>query len=438
METMRTLLFLLAATSPVAPVAPVAPRQDTTRTTIVIAAHAIDPARDVPLGPTAVLIRGDRIVAVGAPEAIERQAPRGTIRVDLRDQRDLWLMPGFIDAHTHVLLQGDITQAEYDEQINRESIPYRAIRATLAVRIALHHGFTTMRDVETEGAMYADVDVKRAIARGVIPGPRMFVSTRAFAPTGMYPVRGYNWEREWPTGVQIIDGPDAIRQAVREQVANGADWIKFYADRRYSVAEDGRLRSSVNFTDEEMEAMIGEAHRLGVPVAAHAMAWDGIDAALRHGANSIEHGVGMTPDLMDRMVAQGVFWCPTMTVLEYVAPGRGGLWPSMIGVQNLAIGQAAAKGVLIALGTDAGGFSWTDGPNQAREYRLMVHAGMTPLQAVRAGSTVAARLLGMENRLGSFAAGAFADLVAVPGNPLADITVTERVGWVMKGGVVVD
>ncbi len=343
-------------------------------------------------------------------------------------------MPGFIDAHTHVLLQGDITSEEYDEQILKESIPYRTIRATVAAKVALEHGFTTMRDVETEGAYFADVDVKRAIARGIIPGPRMFVSTRAMAPTGMYPVQNYDWQRDWPTGVQLVDGPDNIRQAVRDQVAHGADWIKFYADRRYYYNDKGELHSWVNFTDEEMAALVDEAHRLGVNVAAHAMGWEGIDAALRHGVNTIEHGVGMTPDLMDRMIKQGAYWCPTLTVINYVAPGRGGNWIRMVSTVNGAVGQAARKGVAIALGTDAGGFAWVGGPNQAEEFNYMVKAGMTPLQSLRAGTTVAAKLLGQEGRLGALSEGAWADLVALPASPLADITATERVSWVMKGG----
>ena len=190
MDPMHTLLLL--ATMAAAPAA----AQDTTRTTIVIAAHAVDPARDAPLGATAILIRGDRIVAVGAPAAIRRQGAGAEV-IDLGDQ---WLMPGFIDAHTHVLLQGYNTGDEYDEQILKESIPYRTIQAVRAAQISMRRGFTTIRDLETEGAMYADVDLRRAFDRGIMPGPRMYVATRAFAPTGMYAIRNYNWEQEWPTG----------------------------------------------------------------------------------------------------------------------------------------------------------------------------------------------------------------------------------------------
>src|SRR5215210_5452413 len=265
-----------------------------------------------------ILIENDRIKAVGTFDSRLALIPSQARIIDLSKAT---VLPGLSDCHTHVLLQGDITAAEYDAQLLKESIPYRAIRATVAARTALMSGFTTLRDLETEGAMYADVDVKMAIERGVIPGPRMFVATRAMAPTGMYPLSGYSWELRVPEGVQIVDGPDGVRRAVREQVKYGADWIKFYADRRYFV-KDGALHSWVNFTDDEMKAMVDEAHRLGRRVAAHAMGWDGIDASLAAGVDSIEHGYGLDEGLMDRMVRQGTYWCPTIYVGAYVAEGR--------------------------------------------------------------------------------------------------------------------
>jgi imidazolonepropionase-like amidohydrolase len=303
-----------------------------------------------------------------------------------------------------------------------------------AGRVALMHGFTTLRDVETEGAMFADVDLKRAFARDIVPGPRLFVATRAFSATGMYPLSGYSWELKVPDGVQIVDGPEEIRKGVREQVKYGADWIKVYVDRRYYVAEDGRLRSWVNFTDEELQMFVDEAHRLGKRAAAHAIGWDGIDAALRAGFNTIEHGDGLTPDLMDRMVKQGVFWCPTIYVGAYVAEGRGGIWPQMVEIERIAFGQALKRGVLIAYGTDAGGYAWTE--HQAKEMSYMVRYGMTPMQAIRSATSVAADLLGQAQNLGTVAPGRWADLVAVREDPLADISALERIGWVMKGGVV--
>jgi imidazolonepropionase-like amidohydrolase len=346
------------------------------------------------------------------------------------------VLPGLIDNHTHILLQGDITAQDYDDQLLKESIPYRTIRATAAVRTALMNGFTTMRDLETEGAMYADVDVKTAINRGVIPGPRMFVATRAFAPTGRYPLSGYSWELKVPEGVQIVDGPDAIRKAVREQVKYGADWIKVYADSRYYIADDGRLRSWPNYTDEELRVFAEEAHRLGRKAAAHAIGWDGIDAALRAGFNTIEHGDGLTPDLIDRMIQQGVYWCPTIYVGAYVAEGRGGIWPKMVEIEKQAFGVAIRQGLLpfISYGTDAGGYAWTE--PQAKELEYMVRYGMTPMQAIHSATTVAARLLGQETRLGRVAEGYAADLIAVKGDPLADIAELQRVLFVMKDGTV--
>jgi imidazolonepropionase-like amidohydrolase len=399
---------------------------------LIHAGRLIDGLSNDPRADQAIEVVEGRITAVGPwAELSGKPGPRQDI-----DLSAMTVLPGLIDAHTHVLLQGDITAADYDEQLLKESIPYRTIRATMAARTALLNGFTTLRDLETEGAMYADVDLKNAIARGVIPGPRMFVATRAMAPTGMYPLSGYSWELRVPEGVQIVDGADAIRKAVREQVKYGADWIKFYADRAYYLADDGRLRSRVNFTDEEMKTLVDEAHRLGRKVAAHAMAWDGIDAALRAGVNSIEHGHGMTPDLVDRLVKQGVYWCPTIFVGKYVAAGRGGVWPRMVELVRAAFGDAIRRGAgdLIAYGTDAGGYAWTE--NQAQELPLMVEYGMTPMQAIRTATVNAARMLDQGGELGAVAPGRYADLIAVANDPLKDIRELERVRFVMKAGVV--
>lgn len=398
---------------------------------VLRAAHLIDGKSNARRDNVAILVEGERIVAVGPAEDVNRRATGSVRTVDLGGAT---LLPGLIDNHTHVLLQGDITTADYDEQLLKESTPYRAIRATAAVRTALMNGFTAIRDLETEGAMYADVDVKTAINRGVIPGPRMFVATRALAPTGMYPLLGYSWELRMPEGVQIVDGPDEIRKAVREEAKYGADWIKFYSDRRYFMGDDGRLRSWVNFTDEELKTLVNEAHRLGKKVAAHAVAWDGIDAALRAGVNSIEHGQGLTDDLIARMVKQGVYWCPTIYVGVWVAPGRGGVWPRMVDLERVAFGKAVRAGVLISYGTDAGGYAWTE--NQAKEFAYMVRYGMTPMAAIKSATSVAARLLGQESQFGTLEPGKLADIIAVRGDPLADITELQRVSFVMKGGVI--
>ena len=381
-----------------------------------------------------ILIEGDRIKSVGPLATIQGSAPSKARVVDLSSAT---VLPGLADCHTHILLQGDITAADYDEQLLKESIPYRTIRATVAARIGLLNGFTAMRDLETEGAMYADVDVKQAINRGVVPGPRMFVATRAFSATGMYPLQGYSWELRMPEGVQIVDGADNIRRAVREQVKYGADWIKFYADRRYFL-KNGALHSWVNFTDEEMKAMVDEAHRLGRRVAAHAMGWEGIDASLRVGVDSIEHGYGLDEGLMDRMVKQGTYWCPTIYVGVYVAEGRAAtgapIWLTMRDLEAKAFPLAVRKGVKIAYGTDAGGYAWTE--NQAKELTYMVRYGMTPMQAIQSATIVAADLLEHAGDFGVIEPGKYADIIAVAGDPLKNVAELEQVRFVMKGGEV--
>lgn len=394
----------------------------------VRAGTLIDGKSDTPIANALILIEGDTIVSI-APGG---SAPAGVETIDLSNAT---VMPGFVDAHTHVLLNGDITAEDYDEQLLKESIPYRAILAARNARIALDHGFTTIRDLETEGAMYADVDVKTAIAKGEVPGPRMQVATRAMTPTGMYPLLGYSWELKVPTGVQYADGVDGVRKAVREQVMYGADWIKYYSDRKYHFTPDGVLHSMVNFTDEEAKAIVDEAHRLGKKVAAHAIGSDGIAAALRAGVDTIEHGDGLTDELMTEMAKRGVYWVPTIAVGAYVAPGRGGDWPGMADLQRTNFPKAMKKGVKIALGTDAGGFDWKE-LSEIKEFEYYVNYGMTPLQAIRVGTVVPSELLGWSDKMGTVEAGKWADLVAVSGNPLKDITELERVRFVMKGGVV--
>ena len=392
------------------------------------AGRLIDGKSEKPIENALILVEGDKIVSVtsgGTP-------PAGVEVIDLSKAT---LLPGFIDAHTHVLLNGDITAEDYDAQLLKESIPYRAILAARNARIALEHGFTTIRDLETEGAMYADVDVKTAIAHGEVPGPRMQVATRAMAPTGMYPLLGYSWELKMPTGVEYVDGVEGARKAVREQVMYGADWIKYYSDRRYHFEADGVLHSMVNFTDEEARAIVEEAHRLGKKVAAHAIGSDGIAAALRAGVDTIEHGDGLTDAEIDEIARKGLFWVPTVTVGAYVAPGRGGNWTKMVDVEKTAFQKALKKGVKIALGTDAGGFDWKE-VNQAEEFKYYVDYGMTPMQAIRSGTVVAAELLGWSEHLGTIEAGKWADIVAVSGDPLKDISELGRVKFVMKGGTV--
>jgi imidazolonepropionase-like amidohydrolase len=377
-----------------------------------------------------ILIEGERVKAVGPLAQVQGQAPNARV-IDLSQ---MTVLPGLIDAHTHLLLQGDVTSQDYEDQLLKQSTAYRAILAARNARIALDHGFTAIRDLETEGAMYADVDVKLAINNGEIPGPRVFASTRAMAPTGMYPITTANWELELPHGVQPVDGVDNARLAVRQQVQHGADWIKYYSDRRYYFTPDSVLHSWVNFTDAEAKAIVDEAHRLGRMVAAHAIGSDGIAAALRAGVNSIEHGDGLTDSLMDVMVRTNVYWVPTVTVGVHVLP-RGGVWPALVNLERRAFGRALRRGVKIALGTDVGGFPWTE-INQAKEFEYYVQYGMTPLQAIQSGTSVAAALLGQEQNVGAIAPGLYADIIAVAGDPTRDITELQRVKFVMKGGTV--
>jgi imidazolonepropionase-like amidohydrolase len=409
---------------------------------LVKAAHLIDGVSDRPRDGIAVLVDGDKILALGPAADLAAKNPGARV-VDLGNAT---VLPGLIDAHTHVFLNDDVGPGVYDAILLKQSAPYRAIEAAANARVALMYGFTSVRDLETEGAMYADVDLKVAIARGVVPGPRMQVATRAFAPTGMYPLRGYNWELQLPIGVQTIDGPEQARKAVREQVGFGADWIKYYSDHGvYEGTPDRPVRSTVNFTAAEAAAMVDEAHRLGVKVSAHANGWDGIDSALRAGVDSIEHGQGITDDLATRMVAQNVTWCPTLMAYQYAIKKLGQDprgW--MAAFHKAAVARAWKRGVRIAFGTDAGAFPWSMNP--AAEARLMTDAGMPPMAVIRAATSVAGALLDPLCRpdskvcprsdVGVIAAGKHADLVAVAGDPLKDITELERVTWVMKAGVV--
>jgi len=392
------------------------------------AGHLIDGRSDKALDNVLIVIEDDKIVSVTPGGS----APASVETLDLSKST---VLPGLIDVHTHVLLNGDITAEDYDKQLLKDSIPYRAILAARNARIALDHGFTAIRDLETEGAMYADVDVKKAINNGEVPGPRMQVATRALTPTGMYGPLGYSWEITIPQGVQYADGVDGVRKAVREQIMYGADWIKYYSDRRYHFESDGVLHSMVNFTDEEAKAIVDEAHRLGHRVAAHAIGSDGIAAALRAGVDTIEHGDGLTEPLMDEMIKKGTAWVPTVLVGAYVAPGRGGNWVKMVDLEKVAFQKAHKKGVKIALGTDVGGSDWRD-VNQAREFQYYVDYGMSSMEAIQTGTISAAEVLGWSDKLGTVEPGKWADLIAVSGDPLKDIKELQNVKFVMKAGVV--
>ncbi len=444
----RALLLLLAAL-PLGAIMLLGPAMADTpapRTTIVKAARVFDGTSDRLRTGIAVLIVDDRIRALGPVATLTAQAPGATV-IDLGDAT---LMPGLIDAHTHILMSGEGGAHAYDEQLLKHSIAARAIGATARAREVLHAGWTTIRDVESEGSMYADVDLRDAIDRGVAPGPRMQVATRGLAPTGGYLPFGFAWDAEIPTGAQVVDGVEPIRQAVREQVARGADWIKVYADfGTYLTTTPARpLRSRPNFTDAELFAVVAEAHRLGKKVAAHATGWDAIDQALRAGVDSIEHGIGLTDDLAARMVKQRVTLVPTLGVFRHALasdPDPSPKLRQLIVLHQAGFKRAVTKGVAIASGSDAGSYPWKQG--LAGELQWMVAYGMTPAQALRAATSVAGVLLEPRcppdakvcprGQLGVLAPAAFADLIAVDGDPLKDVKVLATVRFVMKAGAVV-
>jgi len=347
-------------------------------------------------------------------------------------------LPGLIDTHTHVLLQGDITAEDYDVQLLKSSTPYRTILGTVSAKRALDYGFTTIRDLETEGAGYADVDIKKAINNGVIPGPRMQVAGRAMDVTGSYPLLGYSWEIKVPKGVQEVDGAEGGRKAVREQISNGVDWVKVYSDRSYYVRPDGVLDDVPTFTLDELKAIVDETHRERRKIASHAAALNGVHNSVEAGVDSIEHGMYISDADLQTMVAHGTYYVPTLFVGEYVAEGRAAagakVWVDMIKIHEDTFRRALKAGIKIAFGTDVGGFDWKIDP--AREFAVMVKYGMTPAQALRSATVTASELLGMQDKIGSLEAGKFADVVAVPGDPMADIQQLEHVNFVMKGGIV--
>lgn len=411
-------------------VAVAASAADPPNVTAIRAGRLLDVANEKVLENVVIVVEGDRIKEIGTT------VPSGATVIDLSNHT---VMPGLIDGHTHVLLQGDATSVEYDEQILGESLPYRALRASRAMRISLENGFTTLRDVGNEGGGFADVDLKRAVENGVIVGPRLYVSTKALGPTGSYPLQAGAWEVELPKGVEMCDGPVDCRKAVRDQIAHGADWIKVYVDRSYYQQPDGQFRSLPNFTVEELTAIVDQAHRTRRKVAAHSITPTGHAIGLAAGVDSIEHGDVLDDVTIAAMVERRVFWCPTLTVTDFVAGPRSvtnPIWNALRNAAHDSFRRALAAGVPIVMGTDAGGFPW-DEINQAEEMRRYVELGMTPWQALRSATVTAAEMLGQTGTLGTIAAGARADIVAMTDDPLQDITATERVSFVMKDGIVV-
>jgi imidazolonepropionase-like amidohydrolase len=381
-----------------------------------------------------VVIVGNRITAVYAVGS--QPSPSGAEIIDLGSAT---ILPGLIDVHTHVFLQGEVPAAGgYDVQLLKYPASYRVARAIVAARRALEQGFTTIRDVETEGAGYGDVGIKRAINEGYIPGPRMFVSTISISSTGGYSLDNYAPEVTVPKGSQLIDGPVEARKAAREQLDHGADWIKVYMTHRSWLDENGELVSQPTLTVEELKAIVDETHGWRRKVACHAYNGIGLQRALDGGCDSIEHGLGLTDAQVAQMLKQGTWLVPTLSVYYYdwdpPDSDAGKRDRKRAAVHEVSFKKALRAGVKIAFGTDVGGFSWSE--PIAQEFGREVEFGMTPMQAVQSATGRAAELLGKRGELGVVAPGAYADLIAVPGDPLQDVGVLRNVEFVMKDGVV--
>jgi imidazolonepropionase-like amidohydrolase len=392
----------------------------------------IDGRSDAPRHNQTIVIQDNRIVAVGDGIAV----PAGAQVIDLSNAT---VLPGLIDAHTHIFLQGeDPAEGGYDVQLLKYPIAYRAARATVSARRALEQGFTTIRDMETEGAGYGDVGIKQAVNEGHIPGPRIFACTRAISTTGGYPLEGYAPEIEVPKGVQIVDGPVEARKAAREQLDHGADWIKVYMTHRSWLDKQGNLVSQPTLTVEELRAIVDEAHGWKKKVACHAYGGEGLRRALDGGCDSVEHGLDLNDAAVAQMVRQGTWLVPTLSVYyDHNDPPdtpSGRRDAKRVALHGPSFQKAMRAGVKIAFGTDVGGFAWTE--PIAQEFARMVSFGMTPMDAIKAATSRAAELLDMQGELGVIAPGAYADVVAVTGDPLRNVDVLKDVRFVMKDGKV--
>jgi imidazolonepropionase-like amidohydrolase len=381
-----------------------------------------------------IVIRGNRIESVGPASAAKIDPAARVI-----DLSQMTVLPGLIDCHTHIFLQGeDPTEGGYDVQLLKYPLAYRAARATVSARRALEQGFTTIRDVETEGAGYGDIGIKRAINEGRIPGPRMFVVTRAISTTGGYDLEGYAPEIVVPKGAQLIDGPVEARKAAREQLDHGADWLKVYMTHRSWLDRDGNLVSQPTLTTEELKAIVDEAHGWKRKVACHAYNGEGMQRALDGGCDSIEHGLELSDANIAQMQRQGTWLCPTLSVYyDHNSPPdtpAGKRDRKRVSLHVASFQRAMKAGLKIAFGTDVGGFSWND--PIAQEFGHMVELGMTPMEAIRSATSRAAELLDAQGDLGVIAPGAYADVIAVSGDPLHDVGVLKDVRFVMKDGSV--
>lgn len=357
-----------------------------------------------------VIVRGSRIEAA---DALSNLTPPADAKViELPDQT---LLPGLIEAHSHVLLH-PYNETPWNDQVARESVGLRVARATNHLRATLLAGFTTVRDLGTEGADYADIGLRQAIDQGIIPGPRMLVATRAIVASGSYGPKGYAAEWNVPQGAEEADGIDSLTRVVRSQIGKGADWIKVYADYRW-----GRAGASPTFTLEELKLVVDVARSAGIPVAAHASTAEGMRRAALAGVETIEHGDEGTPEVFRLMKERRVALCPTLSVGNQER-------------KKATFPNALAASVTIAAGSDVGVFPHGD---NARELEAMVRLGMSPLDATRSATSVNARVLHLDKQIGAVKNGLIADLIAVEGDPTREISQLRKVRFIMKNGDVV-
>ena len=401
--------------------------------TVIRAGTLIDGSNASPRKNQLIFVRANRIEKITEASA---QIPTGAAVIDLSSAT---VLPGMIDSHTHIFLWGeDPAKGGYDVNILNAGIALRAARATFACRRALEQGFTTIRDLETEGAGYGDIEIKQAIEEGTIPGPRIFGATRAISTTGGYNLEGYAPDLEMPKGAQLVDGPVEARKAARQQLEHGADWIKVYMTHRSWVDKQGNLVSQPTLTVEELKAIVDEAHGWQKKVACHAYNGIGLQRALDGGCDSIEHGLEITDTQIAQMAKQGTWYCPTITPYYgdwAPADTAGGKRDrARAATHEISFKKALNAHLKIVFGTDIGGMPWTD--SIAQEFKRMVGLGMAPGDAIQSATSRAAEMLDMKGEIGVVAPGAFADIVAVSGDPLKDVGVLEHVRFVMKDGAV--